>query len=219
MKKRLIIGLIALLLLSTYKIQNSFNFGSIVNIQNVKIENNKIIQKTLIKEKLIFLYNSNLFLLNKKLIKEKMEEIDLIKGYELKKVYPNKIKIKIFEKKPIAIIQNKKKRKFYTLEGDIINYFEHEKFNNLPLVFGDGKNFRIFHNNLKSINFPTNIIKSLYYFETKRWDLVTNKNQIIKLPIENYKASLKNFLILAKNKNFKKYKTFDYRINNQLILK
>ena len=42
------------------------------------------------------------------LIQNKLEEIDIIKSFEIKKVYPNKIKIKIFEKKPIAILQNKK---------------------------------------------------------------------------------------------------------------
>ena len=47
--------------------------------------------------------------------------------------------------------------------------------------------------NLKKNNFPFGIIKKIYYFESKRWDIVTEKNQTIKLPIKNYTKSLKNF--------------------------
>ena len=32
-----------------------------------------------------------------------------------------------------------------------------------------------------------------FFFETKRWDIITNENQTIKLPIENYNKSLKIF--------------------------
>ena len=42
---------------------------------------------------------------------------------------------------------------------------------------------------------------------------------VIKLPPENYMKSLKNYLVLRNKQNFKKYTVFDYRINNQLILK
>ena len=42
---------------------------------------------------------------------------------------------------------------------------------------------------------------------------------LIKLPSKNYRDSLKNFMKIRINKNFEKYNTFDYRLNNQLILK
>ena len=48
---------------------------------------------------------------------------------------------------------------------------------------------------------------------------ITNQNITIKLPIKNYKKSLENFMSIKDQYDFKKYKTFDYRINNQLILK
>ena len=67
--------------------------------------------------------------------------------------------------------------------------------------------------------FLNQIIKRYYSYESKRWDLETYNKIIIKLPPENYIKSLKNFMELEKEKNFDKYNTFDYRINNQLILK
>ena len=58
----------------------------------------------------------------------------------------------------------------------------------------------------------------MFFFETNRWDLETYNNKIIKLPSKNYKKSLKNFMSLKNQDNFKKYRIFDYRIKNQLIL-
>ena len=48
---------------------------------------------------------------------------------------------------------------------------------------------------------------------------MTKEKQTIKLPIKNYEISLKNFIDLKDQINFRKYKIFDYRINNQIILK
>ena len=81
------------------------------------------------------------------------------------------------------------------------------------------KNFSIIYENLKEINFPLDNIQKFYLFETKRWDLLTQDNQLIKLPTNNYVKSLKNFMDLKDQDNFTKYKIFDYRINDQLILK
>ena len=89
----------------------------------------------------------------------------------------------------------------------------------LPIVFGDEKSFSNFYFNLKNINFPFEEIKTFYLFESKRWDLLTTKNQLIKLPIENYDKSLVNFMTLKDKINFTEYKIFDYRIKDQLILK
>ena len=72
---------------------------------------------------------------------------------------------------------------------------------------------------MKKISFPIHLIKSFFLFESKRWDLLTKKNQTIKLPIKNYNSSLKNFLNLEGQANFEKFKIFDYRIMGQLILK
>jgi cell division protein FtsQ len=142
-----------------------------------------------------------------------------IQSFEIKKIYPNKLKIKIFEKKPIAILQHKKEKFYFTKNGDLINYINLEEFKNLPIVMGGKKNFGTFYNELKKINFPISLIKQFNFFESKRWDLLTYKNKIIKLPIKNYISSLENFINVGSKDNFDKYKIFDYRIKDQLILK
>ena len=72
---------------------------------------------------------------------------------------------------------------------------------------------------LKKINFPISLIKQFNFFESQRWDLLTYKNQTIKLPTKNYILSLKNFIKMESKVNFDKYLIFDYRIKDQLILK
>ena len=89
----------------------------------------------------------------------------------------------------------------------------------LPLVFGDQESFKAFYQNLKNVNFPIDLIRRFYLFESKRWDLVTIKNQTIKLPVKDYLKSLKTFMDIKDQASFEKYKIFDYRIKDQLILK
>tara|TARA_E500000178_G_C17012189_1_gene751110 strand:- start:1327 stop:1986 length:660 start_codon:yes stop_codon:yes gene_type:complete len=219
MKNRLLTALILLLLLSTYNIQNTFSLSSKIKIQEVIVTNNLILDDRMIKKKLSFLYQTNIFLLNTNKIASELKGFDFIDSFEIKKLYPNKIRIKIFEKKPIAIIQNKQVKKYFTNLGEIINFIDLKEYNDLPIVFGDKDNFLVFYQKLKQANFPIKEVKKFYLFESKRWDLITNNNQVIKLPIQNYELSLKNFIDLKKKSNFQKFRTFDYRIKDQLILK
>ena len=123
-------------------------------------------------------------------------------------------------KKNQSQFYNIKKKKFYLSENiDLIDYQELKNYNNLPIIFGSQESFKSLYINLKKINFPINLIKKYYLYELNRWDFETYKMKIIKLPEKNYNESLKNFMILREKNNFDKYKVFDYRINNQLILK
>ena len=87
MKKRILFASVLLLLLSTYNIQKSANLNSGLNIEKIYIENIKFIDEKNIKKKLSFLYETNLFLLNKKDIKLKLNEVDLIDSFEVKKFF------------------------------------------------------------------------------------------------------------------------------------
>ena len=112
------------------------------------------------------------------------------------------------------------KKKFYISENyNLFDYIDLANYRNLPEVFGNKDNFKTFHKNLKKINFPLDIIKKYYFYEAKRWDLEIYEKKVIKLPTQNYIKSLENFMNISKKNNFKIYNTFDYRINNQLILK
>ncbi len=218
MRKRLVIALTLLFLFTSYKPQK-LSLSPQFHVKEIIIENNFILQDEEIKKDLTYLFNESLFFLDTSIIKKILVEKSFIESFEIKKIYPNKLNIKIFEKQPIAILHYKKEKFYISKNGELINYLYLENYNNLPTVFGNKENFNRFYNELKLIKFPIEQIKKFYSFESKRWDLLTNKDQTIKLPTKNYIKSLENFMNLKKKNNFDKYKVFDYRINNQLILK
>ena len=124
----------------------------------------------------------------------------------------------VFEKEVVAIINNKRNKFYLTKNGEKIKYFNNKKLKNLPNIFGKQKNFLDLYITLNQLNFPNSEIKSFYYFEIGRWDIVLKNNIIIKLPEKNFKSSLKNYLELKEKINFENYSIFDYRIKDQLIL-
>ena len=211
--------LLLFLLLSTYyptyKIGNT-NF--IFTIRNIKVENNNILDSNEILKELDNLKGKSLFSLDKEIIKSAMNKFDFVSSFEVKKIYPTTIKLKIFEKKPVAIYVEKENKFYISEKGDLIEYIELENYSDLPLLFGKSKNFNNFFEDLKNINFPVSDIKSFYNFEIGRWDITLNDGKVIKLPKENYVAMLKNFLSIKKDNSFDDYKIFDYRIKDQLIL-
>ena len=89
----------------------------------------------------------------------------------------------------------------------------------MPYVFGTKEMFKILYNDLKKEDFPISSVKKFTLYESKRWDIETIDKKTIKLPAKNYLASLRNFMNIMHKKEFKKYKVFDYRIKDQLILK
>ena len=133
--------------------------------------------------------------------------------------YPHSLKIEIFEKKPIAIIFYKKKNYYLSRKIELIEFTRLKKYKDLPYVIGDYKKFKKLFETLEKFNFSLNSVKRFVLYESNRWDIETKNEKIIKLPSINYKESLNNYLNIKDKDEFKKYKIFDFRIKNQLILK
>ena len=219
MKKSYFWLILLFIFLTTYTPRANNLVNSNFNIKEIIIENNSIIDSKDIKKKLNFLYDENLFLMNIEDIAKSLEEETLIESFSVKKVYPNSIKLKILEKKPIAVLHFKKQKFYISDKGSLTKFKNIEKYNNLPTVFGRGDDFYVLYGVIQNIKFPLQNIKSFYFFESGRWDLIMKDEKIIKLPVKDYIYSLENFMLSYSNNQFKKYKIFDYRIKNQLILK
>ena len=218
MKIRIIITATLLIFLTTISPEQKIFFSKF-NINKIMIENNILIQEKDLKNSLEPIYNKSLLFLESGKIEEILIKHNLIESFKIKKKYPNTLKIKIFEKKPIAILINKK-RKFYLSEKiELIEFNNLFNYQNLPYILGSKDDFKIFYEKINKIDFPIKKIKKYIFYETNRWDLETTDDKIIKLPSKNYTKSLLNYLNLTDKKEFKKYNIYDYRINDQLILK
>ena len=219
MKNKPIIGIALFILFSTFISQEKSAINKF-KILEIKIENNSILEDQELIKVFSFLYNENLIFLNSYKLKKRVDKINFIEKLEIKKIFPNKLVIKVFEKKPIAILINKKKKKFYVGKKiELIEYRKILKYENLPIILGELESFKILFNDLDRINFPTEKILSYRYFNVNRWDIEMIDKKIIKLPEKNYTNGLINFMSIRNKTNFEKYKIFDYRLNNQLILK
>lgn len=217
MKKRIVIGLGLLILLTTITSQQKIVISKF-NLKEINIENNILTKKKDIKKLLFPIYNKNLIFLKNLEIEKALMQNSFIESFEIKKKYPNTLTIKIFEKKPIAILQHNKNKFYLSEKIELIKFENLSNYQNLPYVIGSKEDFEIFYNSLNNINFPFDQIKKYTLYESKRWDLETVNNKLIRLPAKDYIKSIKNYLNLINNNDFKKYKLFDYRINNQLIL-
>lgn len=221
MKKISIIlsSILLLITLTTFNPDYFYNSFQFFKIKKIEVKNIKILEKKKIRN---LFYNelsgSNLFILNEKKIKKILKNNELIDYIELRKIYPSKIQIIIYEKETIAIINYKQKTFYLTKNGEEIKFFDNLVLKNLPNIFGKQKNFLEVYSALNQINFPISQIKSFYHFDIGRWDIILKNNKVIKLPEKNFIVSLKNYMELGKKINFEKYSIFDYRIRDQLIL-
>ena len=218
MKKRLIFAAALLIFLSTVTLKNELVISKF-KLKEVIVENNSILKKKNIKNLLNPIYGKNLLLIKNNDIKTVLMQNDFIESFQMKKKYPKTLKIKINEKKPIAILINKKKKYYLSEKIDLIKFRNIKKYGDLPYILGNINDFEVFYNNLKTINFPFEIISRYTFYETRRWDLETINKKIIKLPVKNYNKSLISYLEIKNKNDFTKYKIFDYRLENQLILK
>ena len=218
MKKQLVIAFILFTLLTTITFKEKIIISQL-NIKEIIVENNSLVKKKDVKKLLIPIYNKNIIFLDNKEIEKALTQNSFIETFDVKKKYPQTLKIRIFEKKPIAILLNKKKKFYLSDKIELIEFENIKKYQDLPYVFGNRDDFKIFYNDLKKMNFPFDLISKYTLYESKRWDLETKDKIVIKLHSKNYLKNINNYLDSRNKQNFKKYKIFDYRINNQLILK
>ena len=194
------------------------NFSIIFPIKEIIIEKTNAVNLIKLKSELEFLRKTSLFFLKEKEILKVTDKHDFILNIQLKKKYPNTLKIFISEKIPVASEIDGNNRYYLTKDGKKINYIELKIYEDLPVIFGNHKNFSSFFSDIEKSNFKIKNIKAFYYFDIGRWDIVLKDERIIKLPDTNYENILKEIDLILNDSNFSKYKIFDHRIKDQLIL-
>ena len=221
-KKKIFFYLFLFLLFSTQitSDKNAKNYFS-TRLNNIVVvglsdENNYKIYQSL-----KFLLKKNIFFIDKKILQNIITENELVEHYNVKKIYPNLIKVKIKQADLLAVTNYNGKKFYIGSNGKLISYNKIKNFNyNLPFVYS--KSNYVDFIKLKKIidksDFQFQQIESFYYFPSNRWDIKTKDGLTIKLPEKNLAESLKLAQLLKNNKKIKKKNIIDLRINNKIIL-
>ena len=217
-KNKIIIYLISLLILSTTNgkfVKNQNVYFSTINQINIKGLSNTDNKK--IYNELNSLFYQNILFVGKKEIQRVISKYNIIEEYNIKKIYPSTININIKPTKFIAKLSNNDQ--LVGANGKLIEDRDNNEI--LPYIFGEynSRDFLIFKNNINKSKFTFTEFKTLYFFPSNRWDILTNDDILIKLPQDNFSTALNLAHKIISNDNLENKKLIDLRVNNHLILK
>ena len=222
-KKNIFLWILLFILLTTY----NFNLekgpiDSFFHIKKVEVNGIKNANINEIQERLKMFNEKNIITIDHKKIVTAIVDVDFVKDIKIKKIYPNKIKVTINEHNPIGVFVDNENKYILAENGKIIKNYK-KKFESLPFVYGQSanKNFFLFYKILENSNFDINTIDYFKYFESDRWDIFLKNGKLIKLPSDHVRQaeSIKKFLSVYKKEKFQRFKVFDFRVKNQLIIK
>ena len=218
-KNKITIYLLFLLILSTTSVkfkenQNSYSF----KINQINIEGLSGADNSKIYNDLNDIFYKNILLVGKNNIQKVISKYNIIEEYNIKKIYPSTINIKIKPTKFVARLSNNDQL-LVGSNSKIIK--DKNNIEILPYIFGEfnSKEFLIFKKNIDQSKFIFTEFKTLYFFPSNRWDILTYDDILIKLPRDNISKSLNLAYKIINNNNFKNKNIIDLRVNNHLIIK
>jgi len=164
------------------------------------------------------LYNTNIILLEKHLLKNLIEANTLVENYDIFKKYPSKLVINITKTNFLA--RKNINGEFFLVgsNGKLTKNFLSN--NDLPFIFGNPNvdDILALFSKIKKSKFKYTDLKNLFYYKSGRWDIETKKNIIIKLPREDLINVLNTVYDYQFSQNLKVNQIIDVRIKNQIIL-
>ena len=163
------------------------------------------------------LYKS-IFVISEDKIRKILEKHNIIQEFNIKKIYPSTLNIEIKPTKFIARVFNNGQ---YLVGANGKLIVDKDSNELLPYIFGEfnSQHFLLFKQNIEKSIFSFSNLKTLYFFPSGRWDILTNNDILIKLPQERIVVSLNLSKKFIDNHNFKDNKFIDLRVRNHLVTK
>ncbi len=192
---------------------------SLYNLNSIEVIGLDEQINTEIEKNLNFIKNTNIFFIDKEILKDHIDKYDFIEKYNIFKIYPSKIILKL--KQADFLAQTIKDNKVYFI-GSNNNFIEIERFynhKNLPLVYGKftAKEFTSFLKIIRQSKLNYNNINEIFFYPSGRIDIKNKDNLLIKFPMQNLEEAIIIVNKIIKNKKFKN-NLIDLRVPNQLIL-
>lgn len=165
----------------------------------------------------------SIFLVSLNKIIQHIESFDCVYSSNVKRALPDKIKIEIINKEPIAIWQNKKKFMFITKQGTTMKIRDSKNLDDFIIVTGENANMRT-KELLDIIKVDPDIfsqVNSAIRIGDRRWDIRLKNGVEIKLPEKNPEIAWNKYIELNYNPKFqnKRLKIIDLRIENKIYAK
>ena len=216
-KNKIIIYLLLLFILSTTNkkfVENQNNYSSTIN--KINIEGLSNADNSKISNELNNLFYKNILLVGKEEIQRVISKYTIIEEYSIKKIYPSTININIKPTKFIARLSSNDQ--LVGVNGKLIEDKENNEL--LPYIFGEfnSQDFLNFKKNIVQSKFTFTEFKTLYFFPSNRWDILTSDDILIKLPQDNLSESLKLAYKIMNSYDFKNKNLIDLRMDNHLII-
>ena len=217
-KNKIIVYLLFLLILSTTSgkfTEKQNNYSS--KIKQINIEGLSNTDTKKITNELNFLFYKNILLVNKNEIQKIINKYNVIEEYSIKKIYPSTININIQTTKFVARLSSNDQ--LVGSNGKLIDDKENNEI--LPYIFGEfnSKNFLKLKKNIERSKFTFTKFKTLFFFPSNRWDILTFDEILIKLPQNGISKSLNIAYKIINSNDFKNKNLIDLRIDNHLITK
>ena len=217
-KKRILIYFLLLFVLST----TSVKFSERQNIYSSKINQINIeglskADNTKIYNALEDLFHKNILLVDKEEIQKVIGSYNIVEEYSIKKIYPSTMNINIKPTRFIARLSSNDQ--LVGANGKLIDDKKNKEI--LPYIFGEfkSKDFLKFKKDITQSRFTLTKLKTIYFFPSNRWDILTYDNILIKLPQDNISKSLNLAYKIINSNDFQNKNLIDLRINHNLIIK
>ena len=172
-----------------------------------------------IEKNLNFLKNTNIFFIDKEILKDQIIKYNFIENYNIFKLYPSKIFLELRQAEFLARTIKNNKTFIIGSNGKFINIEKFSNYQDLPIVFGKftAEKFINFKKIIYKSAFNYNNIKEMFFYPSGRIDIKNKDNALIKLPMQNLRESLEIANKIINNKNLTN-NVIDLRISNQIIL-
>ena len=214
-KKYIFFYLIIFIILSSIHNSN-FKYKNFFIVKKIEVVGLNRSDNLVLENKLTVLIGSNIFSLDKESFKL-INSVNLIKSYDVKKIYPNQVKVYLEPAVAISVIKyfNEKvilgnNGKIIDLKSLPINVPEVTGTNDIKKVF---QTIKIFNKS----NFDIKNIKTINFFSSERIDIELENDKKIKFPINLTIESLNFSRRLIEKEEFNKSKIIDLRIPGKII--
>ena len=215
-KKNYIFFLLIVFLILSSTHNSNFKYNNFFNVKKIEVVGLNKTDNAFLENEFTDLVGSNIFTLNKKSF-ELINSINLIKSYNVKKIYPNQVKVYLESAKAIGFVKNMNELVILGNNGKIIEPETLPK--NIPEVTGTNDMKKIFQTIeiIKKSDFDIRKIKKINFLPSKRIDIEFENKKKIKFPI-NLKIDDLNFgFRVINDEKFNQVKIIDLRIPNKVI--